>query len=91
VLRRDFVLLLPHTSTPVITAENLAESSMPQDHFVAQTYLKAWCDPASRDHMHAYRKSDLKRFPCRPYDVCRERDGDIVPAYLKDPAALAGC
>jgi hypothetical protein len=61
---------------------------MPQDHFVAQTYLKPWCDPANRDHMHAYRKSDLKQFPCKPYDVCRELNGDIIPNYMKDPAAL---
>jgi hypothetical protein len=62
--------------------------AMPQDHYVAQTYLEKWCDPANRDHMHVYRKSDLKHFPARPYDVCREKDGDKTPGYLADESAL---
>lgn len=61
---------------------------MPQDHYVAQTYLEKWCDPANRDHLHVYRKSDLKYFPARPYDVCREKDGDKTPGYLADESAL---
>jgi hypothetical protein len=61
---------------------------MSQDHYVAQTYLEKWCDPANRDHLHVYRKSDLKHFPARPYDVCREKDGDKTPGYLADESAL---
>jgi Protein of unknown function (DUF4238) len=61
---------------------------MPQDHYVAQTYLEKWCDPTNRDHLHVYRKSDLKNFPARPYDVCREKDGDRIPGYLADETAL---
>jgi hypothetical protein len=47
-----------------------------------------WCDPANRDHLHTYRKSDLKYFPVRPYHVCREKDGDRTPDYLADERAL---
>jgi hypothetical protein len=61
---------------------------MSQDHYVAQTYLEKWCDPANRDHLHVYRKSDLRYFPARPYDVCREKDGDKIPGYLADASAL---
>jgi Protein of unknown function (DUF4238) len=61
---------------------------MSQDHYVAQTYLEKWCDPANRDHLHVYRKSDLKYFPARPYDVCREKDGDKTAGYLADETAL---
>jgi len=61
---------------------------MSQDHYVAQTYLEKWCDPANRDHLHVYRKSNLKTFPARPYDVCREKDGDKTPGYLADESML---
>lgn len=61
---------------------------MSRDHYVAQTYLEKWCDPANRDHLHVYRKSDLKCFPARPYDVCHEWDGDKTPGYLADESAL---
>jgi hypothetical protein len=63
-------------------------ASMSQDHYVAQTYLEKWCDPTNRDHLHVYRKSNLKYFPARPYDVCREKDGDKTPGYLADESAL---
>jgi hypothetical protein len=61
---------------------------MSQNHYVAQTYLEKWCDPTNRDHLHVYRKSNLKYFPARPYDVCREKDGDRTPGYLADESAL---
>jgi Protein of unknown function (DUF4238) len=61
---------------------------MSQDHYVAQTYLEKWCDPANRDHLHVYRKSSLQCFPARPYAVCREQDGDKTPGYLADESAL---
>jgi hypothetical protein len=61
---------------------------MPQDHYVAQTYLRKWCDPANRDHLHVYRKSDLKYFPAHPYTVCREKGGDRIVGWLDDEMAL---
>jgi hypothetical protein len=38
--------------------------------------------------MRAYRKSDLKSFPCWPADVCAEIGGDLNPDHLRDPALL---
>ena len=61
---------------------------MSQDHYVAQTYLRKWCDPANRDHMHVYRKSNLKHFLAHPYTVCREKDGDKIAGWLDDESAL---
>jgi hypothetical protein len=61
---------------------------MSHDHFVAQTYLRHFGDPAEDGRLHAYRKSDSKHFPCWPADVCREWDGDLNPAWLKEPALL---
>jgi len=58
---------------------------MNNDQFVARTYLKHWADPGP---MRAYRKSDLKSFPCWPADVCAEMGGDLNPEYLKNPALL---
>jgi uncharacterized protein DUF4238 len=59
---------------------------MPNDHFVAQTYLKHFAD--ERGLLHAYRKSDGKYFPTRPVDICHEPDGDIIPDFLSEPAYL---
>jgi hypothetical protein len=61
---------------------------MSQDHYVAQTYLRNWCDPEYSNHIHAIRKSDLKRFPAHPYTVCREKDGDKIVGWLDDETAL---
>ena len=61
---------------------------MAKDHYVAQTYLKHWCDPKNKPPLQVYRKSDLKHFPCRPRDVCHEWDGDLIPEYLTHPARL---
>jgi Protein of unknown function (DUF4238) len=59
---------------------------MPNDHYVAETYLKHFAD--ERGLLHAYRKSDAKYFPTRPPDICHEPDGDIIPAFLSNPAYL---
>ncbi|UVK56786.1 DUF4238 domain-containing protein [Mesorhizobium sp. AR02] len=59
---------------------------MRKDHYVAQTYLKHFVHPGGM--LHAYRKSDLKDFPCHPGDICREMGGDIVPDFLSKPEAL---
>jgi hypothetical protein len=61
---------------------------MPFDHYVARTYLKRWCDRAKNERIQAYRKSDLKQFPCWPEDVCAEKDGDLSPGYFADPTML---
>jgi Protein of unknown function (DUF4238) len=61
---------------------------MTRDHFIAQTYLKRWCDPAKRPPLQAYRKSNVKPFRCSPRDVCHEWDGDLIRAYFTDPALL---
>lgn len=59
---------------------------MPNDHYVAQTYLKHFAD--ERGLLHAYRKSDTKYFPTRTSDICHEPDGDIISKFLSDPAYL---
>jgi hypothetical protein len=61
---------------------------MPNDHFVARTYLKRWCDRDKNQRMQAYRKPNGTSFPCWPEDVCAEAGGDLNPAYFKDPAVL---
>lgn len=59
---------------------------MPKDHYIAETYLKHF---VGQDRLlHAYRKSDGKSFPCRPNDICRELDGDVVRDFLSDPTLL---
>ena len=58
------------------------------DHYVARTYLKRWCDQAKKEPIQAYRKSDLKQFPCWPADVCAEKAGDLSPDYFADPTIL---
>jgi hypothetical protein len=60
---------------------------MPRDHYVAQTYLKHFVGEDGL--LRAYRKSDGRRFPCRPRDVCHEWHGDVIEEFLSDPAALA--
>ncbi len=59
---------------------------MAQDHYVAQTYLKHFTGPTGM--LHAYRKSDGRSFQCRPKDVCREADGDVIPDFLSEPEYL---
>jgi Protein of unknown function (DUF4238) len=61
---------------------------MANDHYVARTYLKHWCNPNDRERLRAYRKSGLAPFPCRPADVCHEWEGDLNPKYFADPAVL---
>jgi len=59
---------------------------MPEDHYVSQTYLRHFAGPNGM--LRAYRKSDGRSFPCRPRDVCRETDGDVVPDFLSEPGFL---
>jgi hypothetical protein len=61
---------------------------MTKDHFIAQTYLKRWCDPGKKPPLQAYRKSDSKPFRCSPRDVCHEGDGDLIREYFTDPTLL---
>src|ERR1700722_9803864 len=60
---------------------------MPYDHYVARTYLRHFL--GNDRLLHAYRKSDGKYFPCRPQDICRELDGDLIRDFLSDPTRLA--
>ncbi|MDZ4777167.1 MAG: DUF4238 domain-containing protein [Alphaproteobacteria bacterium] len=59
---------------------------MPQDHWVAQTYLKHFCD--SRGSLHAFSKRRGNNFPSTPKGVCCERDGDSNPNFLNSPELL---
>jgi hypothetical protein len=61
---------------------------MPNDHFVARTYLKRWCDRDKGQPIQAYRKKTGAIFPCWPEAVCAESDGDLNPNYFRDPAVL---
>src|ERR1700674_3055696 len=61
---------------------------MAKDHFLAQTYLKNFEDPAEGGMLHAYRKPDEKYFPCWPKDVCHEWDGDLNPVIQHEPKLL---
>jgi hypothetical protein len=60
---------------------------MANDHFVAQTYLKHFGDASRGGILHGYQKSTGRNFPCWPYDVCREWEGDLNPVLIK-PALL---
>jgi len=59
---------------------------MPDDHYIAQTYLKHFVGPSGM--LRAYRKSDGATFPCRPRDICHEPNGDIIPDFLSEPGYL---
>jgi len=59
---------------------------MPDDHYVAQTYLRHFAGPSGM--LRAYRKSDGATFPCWPKDICHEPDGDIIPDFLSEPGYL---
>lgn len=67
---------------------------MPQDHFVARTYLAAFIDPdtvrgsISRGTIHAYGKRDLKPFTPSPATICKTLNWDQNPKYLSPPDAL---
>jgi hypothetical protein len=61
---------------------------MANDHFVARTYLKRWCNRDKNQPMHAYRKPSGVPFPCWPESVCAEAGGDLNPKYFKDPTVL---
>jgi len=63
-------------------------NSMANDHFVARTYLKRWCDRDKNQQIQAYRKPSGTPFQCWPESVCAESDGDLNPNYFKDPAIL---
>jgi hypothetical protein len=61
---------------------------MANDHFVARTYLKRWCDRSKGQPIQAYRKPSGSSFPCWPESVCAESGGDLNPKYFQDPAVL---
>jgi hypothetical protein len=59
---------------------------MPLDHYVSQVHLRNFYCPSCK-HLHAIRKSDLKRFPPRSEDVCRIEDGS-TNSYLRHDRAI---
>jgi hypothetical protein len=61
---------------------------MAKDHFVAQTYLKHWCDPRT-SKLRGYKKAEDESFPCSPKDVCHEWNWDINPLFEEKPELLA--
>jgi hypothetical protein len=61
---------------------------MPQDHYVAQTYLRAFTAPETPERIHAYRKSDGYYFSPSPAAICKSLNWDINPKYLSPPDAL---
>src|SRR5690349_5695017 len=61
---------------------------MPQDHYVAQTYLRAFGDPKRPDRIHAYRKRDAGYFCPSPAAICKTLDWDQNPKYLSPADAL---
>ena len=60
---------------------------MPQDHFVAQTYLDAFIDPET-NCLHAYSKRDSGYFTPSPGSVCKTMNWDQTPKFLSPPDAL---
>ncbi|MGX1322563.1 hypothetical protein AB7M17_006016 [Bradyrhizobium sp. USDA 377] len=59
---------------------------MPDDHYVARTYLKHFAGDSGK--LRAYRKSDGKTFPCASKDICKELDGDTIPEFITDEKLL---
>jgi Protein of unknown function (DUF4238) len=60
---------------------------MALDHYVSQVHLGNFSSPAAGGHLNAIRKSDLKRFPCQPRDVCRTEEGS-TNRYLTEPRII---
>jgi hypothetical protein len=60
---------------------------MAKDHFVAQTYLRQWVNPAT-DKMRGYGKRTGKEFPCATDNVCREWDWDVNPRFGDNPRLM---
>jgi hypothetical protein len=62
---------------------------MPQDHYVAQRYLRAFADPDTPERIHAYRKSDCGYFSPSPAAVCRrlrDRPRPCLQEFAGSPA-----
>jgi hypothetical protein len=60
---------------------------MPLDHYVSQVHLKNFYAPALGELLHAFRKSDSKKFSARTQDVCRVPDHNTNP-FLQQPRAI---
>jgi hypothetical protein len=60
---------------------------MAKDHFVAQTYLRQWVDPAT-EKMRGYGKRTGKEFPCATENVCREWNWDVNPRFENNPRLM---
>jgi hypothetical protein len=60
---------------------------MPQDHYVAQTYLGAFIDPKT-NHLHAYSKRGSGYFEPTTASVCKTMNWDQTPKFLSPRDAL---
>jgi hypothetical protein len=58
---------------------------MPDDHFVAKTYLKHF---RHNGQLSVYRKSGGLPELKRPKEICGEIDGDVVPDFLINPQLI---
>jgi hypothetical protein len=54
---------------------------MPQDHYVAQTYLEAFVDPKT-GCLHAYGKRGSAYFTPTRGSVCKTMNWDQTPKFL---------
>lgn len=62
---------------------------MPKDHYIAQTYLKHFTDPALKCQIHAYSKANLSHFTPTPRNICCQEGWDTNP-FLKDNERVVG-
>ena len=60
---------------------------MAKDHYIAQTYLRHFIDPASKKLVHAYDKTDGRHFTPTTRGICCEEDWDTIP-YFANPRAI---
>jgi len=61
----------------------------PQDHFVAETYLRAFLDPNRPTVLNAYAKADdARHFTPTPDAICKRLNWDETPRFLSPPSTL---
>ena len=60
---------------------------MPQDHYIAKTYLRAFTDPQT-NCLHAYSKRDSRYFTPSPDAVCKTMDWTSIPSSCRLPTPL---
>jgi hypothetical protein len=60
---------------------------MPQDHYVAKAYLRAFIDLRT-NRLHAYSKRGSRYFRPSPHSVCKAMNWDQTRKFLSPPDAL---